>query len=387
MRRLVVRVTLLGAVLAGGAAAAYLLVAIDRQDRDRAAAQQDAAARLDRLSDAVVGISAAQRAFVAPANLDEGSLERITSQITQIDNEAALLKSRLRSADTAKALDALATAITELNAVNTRARDNLRLGQDAMAADIIADGRSTLDVIGGSLRALRAGERALSQTESTRLARQRWTVLGATAVWWTAGLLLLIPVPPPRAIDADAVRAAEPRQEESKSGLPAPVSAPDRPTTDLTAAAALCTALSRVTTTAALAPLLEKAAALLDAPGIILWMGAGDQLFAVTAYGYGPETVARLGPISRTADNATASAWRTGHIAAVAAPPGGHGAIVTPMFGPDACIGALAIELPRGRERDEATRAVASMVAAQLAAVVPAWPAASAAGEIRSVSA
>jgi hypothetical protein len=39
-------------------------------------------------------------------------------------------------------------------------------------------------------------------------------------------------------------------------------------------------------------------------------MGAGDHLFAVTAHGYGPDTVARLGPISRAADNATASAWR-----------------------------------------------------------------------------
>jgi hypothetical protein len=57
------------------------------------------------------------------------------------------------------------------------------------------------------------------------------------------------------------------------------------------------------------------------------------------------------------------------------------------MFGPDACIGALAIELPRGRERDEVTRAVASMFAAQLAAVVPAWPAASAAARFAPSSA
>src|SRR4051794_39227362 len=103
MRRLAVRVTLLGAVLAGGAAAAYSLVTIDRQDRERAAVQQEAAARLDRLSDAVVGINAAQRAFVAPANLDERSLERITSLITQINSDAALLKSRLTSAETANA--------------------------------------------------------------------------------------------------------------------------------------------------------------------------------------------------------------------------------------------------------------------------------------------
>jgi hypothetical protein len=67
MRRLAVRVALLAMVLAGGAATAYFLLAIDRQDRERTSVQQDAAARLDHLSDAVIGISAAQSTFVARA--------------------------------------------------------------------------------------------------------------------------------------------------------------------------------------------------------------------------------------------------------------------------------------------------------------------------------
>jgi hypothetical protein len=47
------------------------------------------------------------------------------------------------------------------------------------------------------------------------------------------------------------------------------------------------------------------------------------------------------------------------------------------MFSTDATIGVVAIELRNGGEANPATRAVASIVAAQLATVLPAWPAAS----------
>jgi hypothetical protein len=54
-----------------------------------------------------------------------------------------------------------------------------------------------------------------------------------------------------------------------------------------------------------------------------------------------------------------------------------NGAVVAPMFGPDACIGVLAAEVRHGREDDTDTRAVTAMIAAQLATAVAAWPAAS----------
>jgi hypothetical protein len=49
-----------------------------------------------------------------------------------------------------------------------------------------------------------------------------------------------------------------------------------------------------------------------------------------------------------------------------------NGAIVAPMLGRDACIGVLAAEVRGRREDDAATRAVAVMIAAQLATVVAA---------------
>jgi hypothetical protein len=106
-------------------------------------------------------------------------------------------------------------------------------------------------------------------------------------------------------------------------------------------------------------------------------MGAGEELFAVTAYGYSPHIIKALGPIARTADNATAAAWRNGEMKTVAAGRSGSGAIVAPMFGPQGCIGALAFEVREQRETDADSRAVAALIAAQLATAVAAWPAAS----------
>ena len=151
---------------------------------------------------------------------------------------------------------------------------------------------------------------------------------------------------------------------------PAPVSA-----IDLMATAELCTALSRVDSAASLPDMLARAAALLDASGLIVWLAAGSELVAATSHGYNPRVISRLGAIPHDADNATAAAWRTGEVRTVAGDVMSNGAIVAPMFGPDTCIGVVAAEVRHGREQDASTRAVTMMVAAQLATILAAWPA------------
>jgi hypothetical protein len=147
------------------------------------------------------------------------------------------------------------------------------------------------------------------------------------------------------------------------------------PHIDLNAAAALCTELSRLTNPAALPPALRRAARVLDAPGLIVWLGAGEELFPASAHGYGPRTLARLGPIPRAGENATATVWRTAQSSVVAGGDGSNGAIVAPLVGRSGCFGVLTAEVRHGRENDEATRAVALMIAAQLSNVVAPWPA------------
>ena len=106
-------------------------------------------------------------------------------------------------------------------------------------------------------------------------------------------------------------------------------------------------------------------------------MGAGGELFAVAEHGYENGVLARIRPIARLADNATAAAWRSGELRRVPADASGYGAIVAPLLSPAGCVGVLAAEVGGGRERDEATRAVAVILASQLSGVLAAWPAAS----------
>jgi hypothetical protein len=147
---------------------------------------------------------------------------------------------------------------------------------------------------------------------------------------------------------------------------------------DLAAAADLCSAIARVETTEGLEGLLDRAAALLEARGVIVWVGAGEQLFPVVARGYEPRILERLGPIPLRGDNATAAAWRLQQRQVVEGDGGSSGAIAAPVCGPAGCVAVLAVEVPDGRHDDPVTQAVVTMIAAQLASLVPGWPGASA---------
>jgi hypothetical protein len=148
---------------------------------------------------------------------------------------------------------------------------------------------------------------------------------------------------------------------------------------DLGAAADVCVAISRVTTSNELPGVLARAAKVIDASGLTIWLSEGEELFAVAAHGYEAGVIARLGSIRKNADNATAAAWRRGEVAIVPGNMISDGAVVAPLFGPDGCVGVLAAEIRHGREGDSDTRAVTAMIAAQLATIVAGWPPATAA--------
>jgi hypothetical protein len=286
-------------------------------------------------------------------------------------------------------LQTLSNAADRLSEADTRARESLRLEDPLSAADaIFNDAHETITMMGSTLRALRAAEGDAVVAQRAVLEQQALMAVGAAAVLWLAGLFVLARAPraaePVRLSIVDGiVGTTAPEVVGQSAAIDLRVEAPqaeppqlDASAIDLAAAADLCTDISRVTTTAALPDLLARAAVVLDASGIIVWVSAGDDLFAVTAHGYDPRVISRLGPIERSADNATATAWRTGEVRTVPGDTMSAGAIVAPMFGPDSCIGVLAAEVRHGREKDAATRAVTTMIAAQLATAVGAWPAA-----------
>ena len=384
------RITILTLLLATPLAAAFFLWTIDRRAADTAAAVDLTVAHIERMRDALAEIGAAQQAYVAPGQIDEPWFERTSAQIAIVRGGLTAMRPVVRSAAAPSGLDALTASLDALEAADARSRQNLSLGQDLMAADVIfSDGRNILDAMVPRLREMQRAERAAAAQMLEAAGRARWGALGLLALLSLAVLAVALRTPAevpgvPQVLNVPEVRTGTlgiPRTLGTSGAQGASGSTPGTLDTfkiDLAAVAALCTDLSRVTDMAALSSLVGRAADILDASGVTLWMSAGEQLFAVLGHGYPADHLARFGPIARTADNAAAEAWRTGRLSVMTGSAKASGALVVPMFAPDGCIGVLALEIRRGRERDAGVQAVATVVAAQLATAVAAWPAASA---------
>jgi transcriptional regulator with XRE-family HTH domain len=138
---------------------------------------------------------------------------------------------------------------------------------------------------------------------------------------------------------------------------------------DLVAAAHLCTSLGRVLDARDVAPLLEDAARILDAVGLIVWSWdpRARTLRPSLAHGYSDRVLAQLPKVRRDSDNAIAAAFRSAEPRIVDGAGRATGAVVVPLMAPRGCVGVLALELRDGGEQHESVRALATILAAQMA--------------------
>lgn len=379
MHRRAVRFGVVVLLLVGGVGAGVATRELHRQMNALADSSRDVAIRLQAMTTTLADVAAAQSAYLMPGQSLPSAAARVASLTQQLDADAAVIRPKLRSVDAAAQLEALASGAAAFQAIDQRVRQRLADDPAAAAAVISGDAAKALAGMRMTLVDLASAEASASGAERAALQSQVWTVLGPLAVAWVLGLVVLARAPKAAVPAMTALPApptplpgASPMAEEAASA-PAPAGS----SIDLAAAADLGTAIARMASAAALPDILARAASVIDASGIILWMGAGDELFAAGSYGYDPKVIGRLGPIHRSADNATAASWRTGEVRTVSGDMMTNGAIVAPMFGPETCIGVLAAEIRHGGEGDAATRAMTSIIAAQLATVVAAWPGAS----------
>lgn len=379
MHNRLIRSSILTLLIAVGIGAAYVLWDSQQQSIAIADRSRELNTRLDAMLADLSELGAAQQAYVALGQTDAPWIARVSSLLQRLFDEAGALRA-YASPSAASTLSSMRERLDALVAIDARAREYLHVGQELMAADLVFnEARETLTTIATSVRTLRTadatGSRDVAQARNT----QQASVLGGAAAIWLIGIVLLVRVP----------RSQSP-------GLPLPVSVPSidtvasadatanpiaapAPSIDWSRAADVCGDLARLTDGATLPALFTSIAQAVDASGVILWLGAGEQLFAAAAHGYNPRVLARLGPIGRSADNATAAAWRDGQLHTVTGDMVTNGAIVAPLVGHEGCRGVLAVELRDGRESNPAARAVIVMIAAQLVGLVAAWPAASSA--------
>jgi transcriptional regulator with XRE-family HTH domain len=173
---------------------------------------------------------------------------------------------------------------------------------------------------------------------------------------------------------APAVEAA-PWPSPEPTALPRPaVSLEAAPGLDLQLAARICTDFSRLEQIGQVAPMLEDSAKLLRAVGLIVWVweASTSELMPIFTQGYSDYVLALIPKVRRESDNATAAAFRTAQTTVVASTEHASGAIVVPLVSPRGCIGALAIELKDGDERQQPVRALANFMAAELTRLIDA---------------
>ncbi len=382
------RLALTAVLIAAGIIGGFFVLAAHQKAEGVLASRNDVSARLDRLVATVGDIAAAQQAYVAPGQPDQPWLERTASLIQQFSDEVAAARPRLRSVEAGRQIQDIGERRDALITIDGKARLDLQQGQELLAADLIfSEGRDTVGALATAIRTLGVAETRAADAERAGFERQQWMTMLALAAIWIVGLVALIPmasdtIPEPAAGTMTALGSSADGLIHADSAVVAPAA----PAIDLTAAADVCASLARITGAAALPDILARAATVLDASGIIVWMGAGEELFPALAHGYDERVVGRLGAVARHADNATAAAWRTGQEQTVAADMIRHGAVAVPIFGVSGCVGVFAAEVRHGREDDAATRAVAAMIAAQLASVVSVWPAGSASAPVANAA-
>ena len=380
-RRIVVIV-----LIAAGAIGGFFVVGGARQSAAVDAASGEVAARIGRMIATAADIASAQHAYVAPGQPAQPWLERGAMLLQQFGQDAVAVGPLLPAGSAAAALDDVDTAFKSTVALDARARESLKDEQSLLAADLIfSDARDSAGGLVTALGGLDAAARRAFAGQRAAIEQQQWAAVGAVAIVWLVGLMALVPLPGSGVKDPAFARGLlnlEPPNPGSR--IPDPGLQPSSPppsSIDLSAAAEVCASLARTTDTGALREALARAAAVLDARGIVVWIGAGEELFPALSHGYDERVVERLGPIPRNAANATADAWRTAQMRTVASNQMFDGALAAPISGVSGCVGVLTAEVRNAREGDPAARAVAAMFAAQLAGIMPAWPAASSAPE------
>jgi hypothetical protein len=209
--------------------------------------------------------------------------------------------------------------------------------------------------------------------------------LGGLGVLAFALLLLVIPGAK-AAADTAAVGASSGSSASAPSvpstpstrSIPSTSSVPSSPSTrafasaQLKEAASVCTELGRVSQSVEISPLLDRAAEVLSASGIIVWMSSTnrDELFPVASSGYDERMIARIGSILRMDANLTAAAFREGAARSSAGLGPSPAALAVPLLTPQGPVGVLSAELRESAEVDADRLALATIFAAQLSTLL-----------------
>jgi CHASE3 domain sensor protein len=358
--------------IAIGLTASYFLKTIDtdiNHQRSSADALREQAAAL---TETIADVRAGQFAYVARGQGEAFWMSRVESLLPALQKQTAEVAALLSSPAARSAFEPAAAALENFRTLDARIREFVQSGSPLLAADMIfSDGLESTTTAATQVTAALNAERQHRDASVAALRTRQLAVLGGSAgviFLLMAGLAVTGAFEKPAAeTEAVAAPAIEPVRFEA----PLPKARP-AVTPKLLSTAQLCGELSRVTEGRELPSLLQRAAKVLDASGIIVWVAepSRQSLTPAIAYGYDDKIVVRMGNIHRDANNATAAAYRTAEVRTVAGDAFTSGAVIVPLMTSDGCVGVLSAEMKGGCEKDESSQALATIFAAQLATIV-----------------
>jgi CHASE3 domain sensor protein len=366
-----IRVLLVISVIAVAIAAGYFLKSTDTNSNREHAAADAVRRQAQGLESTLSDVRAAQVAYVARGQSDAFWMSRVSKLLPALDQQMADFKAALASPAAQVDIEPGAVAIENFHKLDARAQDYMRGNDSLLASDLIfSDGLETTATAATAIEAALKDELATRESSLAALRRRELMILGggAGAIMLIVLLLGLIggkrpeaekasePISPPAAADVRTERSSEP--------------------VPLRDAAKLCTEFAMLQEGTQLPGLLERAARVIDASGIIVWVADPDgrALRPAMSFGYSDQAMARMGTIPREAQNAAAAAYRSAEMRSVSGDGFASGALVAPLVTPEGCIGVLSAEMKGGSEKDERSQALASIFAAQLATLVSPSP-------------
>jgi hypothetical protein len=320
-------------------------------------------------------LRAAQTAYLATGQGPDFWMRRAGELSGQIDGAIADL--RQRAADDARPhYDAASAALQALMKIDGRAREDIQDDQRFMASDLILTDSSTpAQQLTAALESARATEAAAADAQLAWTSRIRLAMNGLAFLVLVGASTTI-----PRRKPAQTAASARAETAEMIRNLPPPVKTGTMPVArpvpvpvaSLPDTAELCVDLARVIDSRDVPTLLERAARVLEAKGVIIWMADKDQgtLHPSLTHGYSDKVLARLGVLDMDADNVTSLACRSMRPQTMTAVTfGSAGAIAVPLITAAGCTGVLSVETRDSKPASEMV-AVARIIAAQFATLI-----------------
>jgi hypothetical protein len=373
MNSRLIRILIVVIGIAIGLSAGYLFSNVDKDITSQRTAENALRDQAAALAATIADVRAGQMAYVARGQGEVFWMSHVESLTPVLQKHAAEFGALLTSTEARSTFEAATGALENFRTLDAKIRQAVQSGSALFAADMIfSDGLESMATASTQLAAALTQELQHRSESITSVHNRQLAIAGGAA---GAILLLMVGLV---LVGETSTKTAEPEAtvavpvvEPIRFEAPLP-KARAAVTPRLLTTAQLCRELSRVADSASLPHLLERAARVLDASGIIVWVAepSRQRLVPAISHGYDDRTVMRMGSIHRDANNAAAAAYRSSEVRTVAGDASNNGAFIIPLITNDGCVGVLSAEMKAGCEKDESSQALATIFASQLATLV-----------------